>query len=241
VAISGSAIVVGASNSDGGNGAACIYTEGTSGWPTTPTVTLPDPATAAGGSFGYWTAISGSTVVVGAVTANSQSGAAYIYAKGTAGWPTTPSATLPDPAATPGDRFGYSVAVSGATVVVGATTGYGAGPGAAYIYLRGRTGWPTTPNVTLSDPAATSGDLFGLSVAVSGGIIIAGAPGANSGAGQAYIYAKGTTGWPTTPSATLPHPAQDVTFGYSVAVRGTTAIVGEPNGSSGGAAYIYQV
>lgn len=241
VAISDNTIVVGANNSNGGDGAAYIYTEGVSGWPTTPTVTLPVPAAAQGGNFGYWTAISGSTVVVGALTANSESGAAFIYTEGTNGWPTTPAATLLDPAATPGDRFGYSVAVSGATVVVGTNTGYGTGAGTAYIYVRTKTGWPTAPKVTLNDPAATSGDLFGLSVAVSGTTIVVGAPGTNSGAGQAYAYAKGTTGWPTAPSATLPHPAQDVTYGYSVAVRGTTASAGEPNGSPGGAAYIYQV
>jgi hypothetical protein len=57
---------------------------------------------------------------------------AYIYVKGATGWPTKPTATLSDPAATADDLFG-EVAVSGKTAVVGA---YGANSdaGVAYIY-----------------------------------------------------------------------------------------------------------
>jgi hypothetical protein len=82
-------------------------------------------------------------------------------------------ATLSDPAATAGDQFGNPVAVSGATAVIGAhgTSGYG---GVAYIYVKGASGWPTKPTATLSDPAATTGDYFGSSVAVSGETAVVG-------------------------------------------------------------------
>ena len=46
----------------------------------------------------------------------------------------------------------------------------------AYIYVNGGSGWPTTPTVTLADPAATAQDLFGSSVAVSGDTAMVGAP-----------------------------------------------------------------
>ena len=95
-------------------------------------------------------------------------------------------ATLKDPPGTSGDKFGWSVAVSGTTAVVGA--GGTLGQGAAFIYTKGASGWPTTPTKTLSDPTATSGDKFGWSVAVSGTTAIVGAPGTNSSAGAAYIY-----------------------------------------------------
>ena len=100
--------------------------------------------------------------------------------QGASGWPTTPTATLSDPAATTGDNFGYSVAVGNGTVVVGApyTNSY---TGTTYIYVRGASGWPTTPTTTLSDPAATAGDEFGFSVSVSEGTAVVGGPGTSTG------------------------------------------------------------
>jgi hypothetical protein len=59
--------------------------------------------------------------------------------------------------------------------------------GAAYIDVKGVHGWPTTPIITLSDPAATSDDVFGDSVAVSGKTAVVGVFGAKSDAGAAYI------------------------------------------------------
>ena len=109
--------------------------------------------------------MAGTTAVVGAddTGANSSAGAAYIYEKGASGWPTTPTVTLTDPAATAGDEFGFSVAVAvtGTTVIVGAPL-TSSSEGAAYIYVKGASGWPTTPTVTLTDPAATADDNFGL-------------------------------------------------------------------------------
>ena len=77
--------------------------------------------------------MSGKTAVVGAYATSSAAGAAYIYVKGASGWPTTQTTTLSDPAATAGDRFGYSVAGSGNTAVIGAYRTSSAA-GAAYIY-----------------------------------------------------------------------------------------------------------
>ena len=72
--------------------------------------------------------------------------------------------TLEDPSATPNDIFGSAVARSGdgvgATTVVGAPS-FNDRAGAAYIYVKGTSGWPTTPTATLADPAATPFDAFG--------------------------------------------------------------------------------
>jgi len=100
------------------------------GWPSIPTAAL-----AAQGccnpEFGYSVAVFGDTAVVGANSANSQAGEAYIYAKGSSGWPTTPTAILADPAATVLDYFGNALAVSGHSALVGAS---GTGEGTAYIF-----------------------------------------------------------------------------------------------------------
>src|SRR5579862_3605388 len=59
---------------------------------------------------------------------------------------------------------------------------------------------------TLSDPAPQVGDSFGASEAVSGSTAVVGAFGEESYEGNAYIYVKGASGWPTTPTVTLKDP-----------------------------------
>jgi hypothetical protein len=255
VAVSGTTAVVGAPISGALAGDAYIYEKGASGWPTTPAVTLTDPAATADDEFGYSVAVAvtgtggiegfgETTAIVGAPGTNSGAGAAYVYVDDGSGWPTTPTATLKDPAAVTGDGFGVSVALSrlsGRTAVVGAADA-NSEAGAAYIYVNSHSRWSTTPTTTLSDPGATSGDLFGFSVAISGKTAAVGAFDTNSGAGAAYIYVKNGSDWPARPTATLKDPTATTGdgFGHGVAVSGTAAVVGAFGANSGaGAAYIY--
>ena len=85
--------------------------------------------------FGYSVAISGSTVVVGAIRADDngiESGSAYVFdASGTQHAKLTAS----DGAAN--DRFGISVAIDGSTIVVGAGDAdddNGSDSGSAYVF-----------------------------------------------------------------------------------------------------------
>ena len=51
----------------------------------------------------------------------------------------------------------------------------------------------------LAELTASNGippDGFGLSVAVSGNVVVVGAPDANSNKGAVYVFVKPTTGWP---------------------------------------------
>jgi hypothetical protein len=244
VAVSGTTAIVGAIGTHRLAGAAYIFIKGASGWPSKPTVTLKNPGPTAG-EFGDSVALSGNTAIVGAAATSGDSGAAYIYVNGGSGWPTTPTVTLADPAATAQDLFGSSVAVSGDTAMVGAPKDTSPYTGTAYIYVNGGSGWPTTPTVTLADPAGPAYDSFGYSVAVSATTAAVGAVGTDSGAGAAYIYTTGGTSvWQTTPTATLADPAATARdqFGFSVAIspKETSVIVGAP-GSKGddGTAYIY--
>jgi hypothetical protein len=155
-------------------------------------------------------------------------------------------ATLHDPVTQKKQDFGYEVAVSGNTAIVG-RPGAAKSGGIAYLYVKRSSGWPTTPTVTLTDPAGVAHAGFGSSVAVSDQTAVVGAPEGGTGA-TAYIYVKGPSGRPTHPTATLPNPAstQEDDFGMSVAVSGDTVLVGAPGTKVGttkevGAAYIYAV
>ena len=83
------------------------------------------------------------------------------------------------------DQFGYSVAIDGNTVLVGAY-GKDSWTGAVYV-LRTTDGGATYGQVaklTASDAAAS--DNFGLSVAIDGNTVAIGAPGAGTG-GAVYV------------------------------------------------------
>ena len=74
-----------------------------------------------------------------------------------------------------GDRFGYHLALSGHTAVVGAWAD-GAQSGSAYVYERDEGGvdnWGQVRRITASDGA--SGARFGTSVAISSDTVIVGA------------------------------------------------------------------
>ena len=113
--------------------------------------------------FGTSVAVSGTRVVIGApngVSGSNDAGSAYVYDL-SGPTPTVPVVTLDNPSPVGGDRFGYSVAISGTRVVVSApydNTG-ASNSGSAYVYeLAGAT--PTVPVATLNNPSPAASDEF---------------------------------------------------------------------------------
>jgi hypothetical protein len=233
VAISGDAIVAGAH----GNGYADVWVKPASGWlsTSTPTATLTDSAISGNTGFGTAVAISGDTIVVG----DPAGGFAYVYVKPLGGWisATLPDATLED---NPGTvYFGSSVAISGDTVVVG-DPGNNANTGAVFVFVKPDAGWGSTKQTisqtaTLTPSGAPSGASLGTSVAVDGGMIVAGAPywvdAASVQVGAAYVYEEHGGGWSDgtqTAILTASDGATGDEFGWSVGVSGATIAVGDP-------------
>ena len=141
------------------------------------------------------------------------------------------------------DWFGESVAVSGGTVVVGAPAEplVNSGVGRAFVYTRTAKGWVETAELQGPDPGAH--DWFGDSVAISGSTIVVGAPAISilsSGIGAAYVFTQTTAGWQRTAQLEGPEPAAADLFGASVAVAGSTIVVGAPGqASKAGAVYVF--
>jgi hypothetical protein len=217
-----------------------------------------------GDQFGYSVAVNGDTVVVGAINEDSRttginsspnesasnSGAAYVFVRNGTTW--SQQAYLKASQVTAGDNFGWSVAVSGDTVVVGAinedsnTTGINSTPnesasnsGAAYVFVRGGTTWSQQAYLKASNSFAS----FGLSVSISGETVVVGR------SGRVFVFVRSGTTW--SQQAELGTGDQ---FGYSVAVSGDTMVVGNPeedssttginstpnlNATNAGAAYVY--
>lgn len=125
IAISGTRLIIGASQ-DQTFGKAYVYDlSGAS--PTIPVATLNNPSPAANDLFGWSVAISGSRVVVGAHfddTGAIEAGSAYIYDLSSP-TPTVPVSTVNNPSPAYYDRFGYSVAIDGTTVAMSALSNVG--------------------------------------------------------------------------------------------------------------------
>jgi hypothetical protein len=94
------------------------------------------------------------------------------------------------------DRFGWSVAIDGDTVVVGAYYKDGQ-TGAAYVFRTSDGGAAYGQVVKLTASDAAGGDWFGYPVAVANGTIVVGAIGAGTG-GAAYVFRTSTCVSPET-------------------------------------------
>jgi hypothetical protein len=244
VAISGNTIVVGGvchpgtsvdcvAGYSGGPGAAYVFAESAGTWSQQQELTASDGAP--GDWFGESVAVDGSTIVVGAphheVGRNVSQGAAYVFVRSGTTWGQEAELTSSDGAA--GDKFGWSIAVDGSTVIVGAPhheIGSNLGQGAAYVFAESGTTWGQGAELRASDGAA--GDKFGWSVAVSGSTAIVGAilhtVGSNAGQGAAYVFVESGGMWSPQAELAASDGAANDYFGSSVAVSGGTAVVGSP-------------
>ena len=253
VALNGATALVGALyhqvGSNNQQGAAYVYTEANGTWSQTAELTASDGA--AYDHFGYSVAVSGPTALVGAlyhqVGSNADQGTAYVYTETTGVWSQTAELTASDGAGY--DNFGKSVALNGATALVGAQghqVGSNVRQGAAYVYTDTNGVWSQTAELTASDGAAN--DVFGGAVALNGATALVGAPyhqvGSNVNQGAAYVYTEANGTWSQTAELTASDGAANNYFGASVAVSGSTALVGAPSHTVGGnvgqgAAYVY--
>lgn len=178
-------------NQAAGAGAVYVFKRATSGttWP--QQAYLKASNTGAGDHFGRSVAIEGDLLVTGAYGESSKgksqtdnsaknAGAAYVFVREAAKWKQQAYLKASNPAA--GDQFGFSVALSNGTVVVGAPAqdGGGTDAGAAYVFTNAATIWNQESILKATNKGA--GDQFGFSVGVADDTVIAGALGEASNA-----------------------------------------------------------
>jgi hypothetical protein len=260
VAISGDTIAVGTWNATVGNnarqGAVYVFVKPNGGWASGHEVAkLTASDGAAFDNLGWSVAISGDTILAGApgaaIGANTQQGAAYVFVKPNGGWASEhQAAKLTHAAGTLGDGFGYSVALSRDTAVVGVPfEGNGIRqqtPGSVYVFAKPLAGWMDsgTPTAHLTASDGVVPDAVGFSVAIDGDTIVAGAEhediGANTEQGALYVFVKPANGWADgteTKKLTASDGATANQLGYSVAITGDTIAAGAPFPS--GAVYVF--
>ncbi len=215
---------------------------------------------AEGDQLGYSVAVSGSTIVAGApfhkVGTNLYQGAAYVFTPHSGTWANmTQTAELTASDGAEEDSLGYSVAISGDTIVAGAPyheVGSNTRQGAAYVFTMPAGGWASstqTAELTASDGAGD--DQLGYSVTIAENTIVAGAPfhkvGSNTDQGAAYLFTAPPGGWANTNQTaelTASDGAENDQLGYSVAIAENTIVAGAPfhmvgSNTDQGAAYVF--
>ncbi|MBI3769432.1 MAG: FG-GAP repeat protein [Deltaproteobacteria bacterium] len=182
--------------------------------------------------LGFSVAISGDTAVAGAFTKDSSTGAAYVYVR-QRGLAWSQQAKLLPGETFGAQLFGYSVAISGDTIVVGQP-----GNDAAYVFTRTGKKWIQLQKLVASDAAPN--DQFGGSVAISGDTLVVGAFAADTtggtNAGAAYVFVRNGTTWSEQQKLIASDGSGDNSFGF-VAIDGETVVVGSPGNPNLGAGY----
>lgn len=229
VAISGDLIAVGAF---GNGGSTYIYQRSGSTWNLEAKIIASD--TVSQDRFGNSVAISGEMVVIGANGNEDFKGAAYVYQKVDNQWLEQSKLTASDGAK--GDEFGWAVAVSGDSILVGAYNK--ANQGAAYIFTRSGDTWSQQAKILPDDPAL--GYCFGETVAINGDTAMVGAYH-KDGTGMVYVYTRSGDTWNQQAKIIPDDNEPEDIFGYSIAFDDNIAVISAYGKSEfEGAVYIYK-
>lgn len=223
-------------------------------------------------SFGYSVSASGDTVAVGAWLEDSASpgvngnqnngnaqgsGAAYVFVRSGSTWSQEAYVKASNPGA--GDNFGYSLSLDGETLAVGAYSedsdaqgvngdsmnDDGSDSGAVFVYLRSGSTW--TQEAYLKSLNSDAGDLFGVSVQLSGDrlAVTASREDGSAGifpnnlaeeAGAAYVLTRTESTWSQAAYIKASNTSDYLMLGTAIALSGDVLAVSshsENSGSSG--------
>ncbi len=183
-----------------------------------------------GSIFGSSVAISGTKIVVGAYGSNSYSGRVYVFNYDGFQWAQTQILSVADGATY--DFFGYVLAISDNTLVVGAygddETG-GTNFGSTYLFYFDGELW--NYGQKLKAPDGGSGDNFGESVDIDGSTLVIGASrddDKGSNAGAAYVFNGVSDQWNFQSKLAGSDSHAGDWFGSSVGVNGNLIVAGSP-------------
>jgi len=220
-----------------------------------------------GAEFSTGLALSGDTLVVGSprrdTGAGVDAGSAYVYERNAgAGLPWGQVAVLQPAEVNANDFFGYSAAIDGDLLAVGApfaeSPGLQANAGAVYVFKRNpsdRNSWLQLARLTASAGTTVANENFGWSLALHGTTLLVGAPraslGGEPGVGRVSVFERnqaGPDGFTSVQTLSAGDGRIGHNFGTSIALDGNTAVIGAAGASRSfatadielGAAYIFQ-
>lgn len=252
VALSDQTALVGAYKDDNKRGidagAAYVFVSSSNGWQQQAKLTAIDGAR--DDTFGGNVALDDNLAAIGSRgddDLGEDSGSVYLFLRKHYTWSPQGKVIAADGAA--GDAFGQSVAISSDYLVVGAPhdDDFGDSSGSAYVYKRKNGTWHQEAKLTASD--GSEGDVFGISVSISGDTILVGADLDDEiadNAGAAYVYTRSKNdGWMEQTKLTAADGSETDLFGVRVAISGDTALISarrdddERMGEDAGSVYVF--
>ncbi|MBI1851751.1 MAG: putative Ig domain-containing protein [Planctomycetes bacterium] len=253
VALSGSVAVVGAPYDDeaaSDAGAAYVFERSGSAW--MPVVKLRATDAASGDAFGQSVAVEGDTIAVCACGTDGfvggNSGSVYVFVRSGSSW-VQQTRLVDNVYGGPDEFLGWSVSMSGDTIVAGAFNAAGQGVpnrGAADVFVRSGGSWFLQARLLALDGEAF--DYFGRSVAIDGDTAVVGAQlvedsVAEADAGAAYVFVRSNGTWTQQARLRAADRSASDLFGVSVALSGEVAIVGafgdDDLGNGSGSVYAF--
>jgi alpha-tubulin suppressor-like RCC1 family protein len=216
VAISHDVALIGAPQEDVGTGAAYVFTQSGAHWALSQRLT-DQGATRPFEQLGTAVALGDTVLAVGGRHSVG------IYSRAGAVWTFEQTLGLPHDAT----DFGFALALSGATLLVGGREGVNLGT--AYVYVRQGVQWSLQQRLVAAAGQDAAG--FGASVALDGNTALVGAsnaPGTTPAPGSAHVFTRSGSAWPQQQVLTASDLTTGDQFGTSVALFGELALVGAP-------------
>ena len=224
-------VLVGEPNIEGAPGRVYVYRKNGASWQDAAAVSATDGA--ADDGFGNTLAASGDYLLVGALRANQNRGAAYIFHRERGAWKQVARLAAPD--GTPAENFGGALAIASDIAVVGAP-GQNVQTGAAYVYRRSGNGW--VQEARLLSPDAADQQFFGQAVAIMGDQILVGEPGHTNRTGALHVFAKQGSDWKAVARLNVAGAQPNERFGAPIMVDADRIYAGALGyGNSAGAVY----
>jgi hypothetical protein len=135
----------------------------------------------------------------------------------------------------PVDRFGWSIAVGGEWLVVGAME-----EDHVYVFHRNGLDWDLQQEIA----APGGANAYASSLAIDGDRFVVGAPASFGTTGRAWVYARNGATWSLEGTLAGADIVTNADFGASVAIEGDRIVVGAPLlsdlGTNSGAAYVFE-
>lgn len=185
--------------------------------------------------FGYSVAFDGESIVVGAIwddtAVGANAGSVYVFGKSGDTWAQLVKLEAWDRQAE--DRFGYSLAIDGNTLLVGALRGDSASGidlGSAYVFVRSGSVWSLQTKLAVTDGVGLH--FFGSAVALEGDTALVGARFGEGSAGAAYVFERSGGVWNEAQKLTAGRAIAGEKFGSAIALEGDLAFIGAPSANS---------
>jgi len=248
IALQGDTLLIGARFDDDrgfNSGSIYAYTLTDGVWVERQKFSAPDGAV--NDQYGYTISLDGDLAFIGTPFDDDngfESGSVYIYTRIAGLWTVEKKITAYD--GEPGDQFGWSVALSAGSALIGARfdDDEAFNSGSAYLYNRTAQTWHMKQKFTASDAAVN--DQFGWTVALDDQTAVIGARfnddmGINSG--SAYVYTLIDKVWGQHQKLTASDGEPGNQYSWAIALNGDKLIIGAPfdnyDEALSGSCYVY--